>query len=140
LGTFWRALEWKRLVCIFLGHFKCMTAIWYILWSFGNLMAIWYIVPCFGILCREWSGSPEENWRCSCLHRCRAEPQTFCKRSVQRFFSQPFLSSCSTIAYSSCFWPPSPDPGLSKTSRKIRCHYRGHRYDHHFRPFWPSLF
>jgi hypothetical protein len=29
-------------------------AIWYILWSFGNLLAIWYIFPRFGILCQKF--------------------------------------------------------------------------------------
>jgi hypothetical protein len=33
------------------------SAIWYILWPFGNLLAIWYIFPCFGILFQEKSGS-----------------------------------------------------------------------------------
>jgi hypothetical protein len=30
----------------------CISAIWNILWAFGNLVAIWYIFPRFGILCQ----------------------------------------------------------------------------------------
>jgi hypothetical protein len=52
LGKFWRALEWKGLVY--------SLAVWYILWSFGNLVAIWYICLRFGTLCEEKSGNPEE--------------------------------------------------------------------------------
>jgi hypothetical protein len=33
-------------------------AIWYILWTLGNLVAIRYIFPRFGILCQEKSGNP----------------------------------------------------------------------------------
>jgi hypothetical protein len=41
-------------VGIFYGHLENITAIWYILWPFGNLVAIWYIPPPpFGILCQE---------------------------------------------------------------------------------------
>jgi uncharacterized membrane protein YkvI len=50
LGKFWRALEWKMVVCF--------MVIWYILWQFGNVVVIWYIFPCFGIFCQEKSGSP----------------------------------------------------------------------------------
>jgi hypothetical protein len=35
-----------------------ITAIWYILWSLGNLVAIWNIFHRFGILCQEKSGNP----------------------------------------------------------------------------------
>jgi hypothetical protein len=56
LGKFCRALEWKN-VGIFFGHLEYITAIWYILWPFGNLVAIWFIVPRFGILCQEISGN-----------------------------------------------------------------------------------
>jgi hypothetical protein len=44
LGKFFRALEWKmfRLVC---GTLEYFTAIWYILWPFGNVAAILYISP-----------------------------------------------------------------------------------------------
>jgi hypothetical protein len=35
-----------------------ITAIWYILWQFGNLVAIWYISHRFGILSKEKSGNP----------------------------------------------------------------------------------
>jgi hypothetical protein len=34
------------------------TAVWYILWPFGNLVAIWYISPRFGTLDKEKSGNP----------------------------------------------------------------------------------
>jgi hypothetical protein len=34
------------------------TAIWYSLWSFGNIVIIWYVFHRFGILCREKSGNP----------------------------------------------------------------------------------
>jgi hypothetical protein len=37
-------------VGIFYGHLEHITAIWYILWPFGNLVAIWYIFHRFGIL------------------------------------------------------------------------------------------
>jgi hypothetical protein len=46
---------------IFYGHLEFFTAIWYILWPFGNVVAIWYIFPRFGILCQEKSGNPD--WR-----------------------------------------------------------------------------
>jgi hypothetical protein len=46
-------------VGIFYDHLKYNTAIWYILWPFGNLAAIWYIFPRFGILCQEKSGNPD---------------------------------------------------------------------------------
>jgi hypothetical protein len=35
-----------------------VTAIWYILGSFGKLVVIWYIFPHFGILYQEKSGNP----------------------------------------------------------------------------------
>jgi hypothetical protein len=35
-----------------------LTAIWYILWPFGNLVTIWYIFTRFGILCQEKYGNP----------------------------------------------------------------------------------
>jgi hypothetical protein len=34
------------------------TAIWYILWPFGNVVVSWYIFPRFGKLCQEKSGNP----------------------------------------------------------------------------------
>jgi hypothetical protein len=43
----------------FFGHFEYITAIWYILWAFGNFVAICYISPLFGTLCREKSGNPD---------------------------------------------------------------------------------
>jgi hypothetical protein len=42
-------------VGIFYGHLEYFTAIWYILWPFGNLL---YNFPLFGILCEEKSGNP----------------------------------------------------------------------------------
>jgi hypothetical protein len=48
LGKFWRALEGKK-IGIFYGHLEYISAIWYILWPFGNLVAIWSIFPRFGI-------------------------------------------------------------------------------------------
>jgi hypothetical protein len=30
---------------IFFGYFEYNSAIWYILWPFGNLVAIWYFSP-----------------------------------------------------------------------------------------------
>jgi hypothetical protein len=35
---------------ILYGHLEYFTAIWYILWPFGNVVVIWYILPCFGTL------------------------------------------------------------------------------------------
>jgi hypothetical protein len=37
---------------------ESITAIWYILWSFGNLVPLWYIFPRFGKVCQEKSGNP----------------------------------------------------------------------------------
>jgi hypothetical protein len=31
----------------FYGYLEHITAVWYILWPFGNLVAIWYISPWF---------------------------------------------------------------------------------------------
>jgi hypothetical protein len=45
-------------VDLFHGHFEYITAIWYILWPFGNLVAIWYIFQYFGILYQEQFGNP----------------------------------------------------------------------------------
>jgi hypothetical protein len=48
---------------IFYGHLEYSTAIWYILWPFGNVVVIWYIIPRFGKLCQEKSGNyiPDPN-------------------------------------------------------------------------------
>jgi hypothetical protein len=46
LCKYWRALEWKRLV-YYMDIWKYMTALLYILWTFGNLVATWYIFPHF---------------------------------------------------------------------------------------------
>jgi hypothetical protein len=35
---------------IFYGRLEYITAIWNILWPFGNVVAIWYVLPHFGIL------------------------------------------------------------------------------------------
>jgi hypothetical protein len=45
-----------RILLPFLEHF---TAIWYTLWSFGNVVINWYIFQCLGILCQEKSGNPD---------------------------------------------------------------------------------
>jgi hypothetical protein len=37
-------------------------AIWYTLWSFGNLVAVWYFFHRFGILSQEKYGNPDGNW------------------------------------------------------------------------------
>jgi hypothetical protein len=42
----------------FWAHLEYITAIWYILLSFGNFMVIWYTFSRFGILCQEKSGNP----------------------------------------------------------------------------------
>jgi hypothetical protein len=42
------------------GLFVYSMAIWYNLWTLGNLVAIWYISPRFGIVCQEKSGNPGE--------------------------------------------------------------------------------
>jgi hypothetical protein len=44
---------------------KYFTAIWYIVWPFGNVVIIWYIFRRFGILCQYKSGSPAVWWRFS---------------------------------------------------------------------------
>jgi hypothetical protein len=43
------------------GNLEYITAIWYILWPFGNLVVIWYISPRFGTLCQQKSGNPGLN-------------------------------------------------------------------------------
>jgi hypothetical protein len=44
-------------VGIFNGHREHFTAIWYTLWSLGNVL-IWYIFQRFGELCLGKSGNP----------------------------------------------------------------------------------
>jgi hypothetical protein len=56
LVKFWRALEWKMLVCAMAICNLHITAIWYM--YFGNLVSIWYIFTRYGILCQEKSGNP----------------------------------------------------------------------------------
>jgi hypothetical protein len=55
LGKFWRALDWKMLICI--------MPIWNILWTFGifydhlvQFVLFWYIISGFGIMHQEKSG------------------------------------------------------------------------------------
>jgi hypothetical protein len=48
----------KENVGIFYAHLEYITAIWYILWSFGYFVVIWFILPRFGILWDEKSGNP----------------------------------------------------------------------------------
>jgi hypothetical protein len=46
LVKFWRYLDWKKLVYSVAIWNICITAIWYILWQFGNLVYfpyLWYI-------------------------------------------------------------------------------------------------
>jgi hypothetical protein len=45
-------------VGIFYCYLEYITAIWYMLWPFGNLPTIWYIFPRFGILYQENAGNP----------------------------------------------------------------------------------
>jgi hypothetical protein len=45
-------------ICIFHAHLEYISAIWYILWPFGNFVVIWHMFPRFGILCQEKSGNP----------------------------------------------------------------------------------
>jgi hypothetical protein len=45
-------------VGIFYGHLKYITAIWYILWPFGNFVVSLVYFPHFGILNKEKSGNP----------------------------------------------------------------------------------
>jgi hypothetical protein len=45
-------------VATFYAHLEYTTAIWYILWPFGNLVVIWFIFPRFGILYQVKSGNP----------------------------------------------------------------------------------
>jgi hypothetical protein len=47
LGTFCSALEWKVLFICY-GYLEYFTAIWYILWPFGNVVLIWYVFLRFG--------------------------------------------------------------------------------------------
>jgi hypothetical protein len=44
--------------CIFYGHSKYFTVIWYILWTLGKVVVIGYIFSRFGKLCQEKSGNP----------------------------------------------------------------------------------
>jgi hypothetical protein len=61
MDNFWRDLEWKMFLH-FMPISNISTAIWYILWPFGNLVVIWYIFTRFGILYHLNSGNPD---RCS---------------------------------------------------------------------------
>jgi hypothetical protein len=54
---------WEKLVGIFYDHIlEYITAIWYILWPFGNLVAIGYISLRFGTLNKGKSGNPDLVW------------------------------------------------------------------------------
>jgi hypothetical protein len=44
-GGPWRGKGWYRL--------EYISAIWYILWPFGNVVEKWYILRCFGKLCQK---------------------------------------------------------------------------------------
>jgi hypothetical protein len=46
-------------VGIFYDHFEYSTALWYILWPFGNLVVIRYIFPALVCLDHEKSGNPD---------------------------------------------------------------------------------
>jgi hypothetical protein len=37
----------------FCGHLEYITAIWYILWPFGNVVLIWYIFPVLVFVSRQ---------------------------------------------------------------------------------------
>jgi hypothetical protein len=52
-------LQWKMLAELY-GLLEYFTAIWYIIWPFGNIMVIWYIFPRFVIFCPEKSGNPAD--------------------------------------------------------------------------------
>jgi hypothetical protein len=56
---------------IFYGHLEYITAIWYILWAFGNLVAVWYISPRFGISKKIWQ--PERFQGDSFVHPSRPD-------------------------------------------------------------------
>jgi hypothetical protein len=53
-GLFLEGLRIENVGIIY-GHLVYFTAIWYILWPFGNLLVIF---SRFGILCQEKSGNP----------------------------------------------------------------------------------
>jgi hypothetical protein len=41
----------------FYSHLEHFTAIWYILWPFGNAVVIWYFFPILVIIVPEKSGN-----------------------------------------------------------------------------------
>jgi hypothetical protein len=81
-GKFWRALEWKRLVC--------SMAIWNILWSFGNSVAIWYIFHRFGMMCTGKSGNPGS---VSAQGRAGRPPRPERARAGQRMYDMQMYST-----------------------------------------------
>jgi hypothetical protein len=57
LVTFWRTLEWKRLLYIMvISNILIPLCIFY--WNFVILFVVWCIIPQFGILYLEKSGNP----------------------------------------------------------------------------------
>jgi hypothetical protein len=65
-------------VGIFYGYLEFITAIWYYLWTSGNLVAFWYISHHFGILRREKSGNPGQQQHSSAAKACNV-----CRRENQ---------------------------------------------------------
>jgi hypothetical protein len=63
-SQFGKILEGLRMenVGIFYGHLVNFTAIWYMLWQFGNVVVIWNVFPHFGFLFQEKSGNPGLEW------------------------------------------------------------------------------
>jgi hypothetical protein len=47
-------------VGIFFGYLEYISAIWYMLWPFGNLVTIWYIFPPFWYIVSRKIGQPCE--------------------------------------------------------------------------------
>jgi hypothetical protein len=74
------------------GHLEYITAIWHILWSFGDYWQFCILSPVFGILCKEKSGNPgrrfchffPENERSKRQTERFAHATTFVSRSVTR--------------------------------------------------------
>jgi hypothetical protein len=62
-----------------------ITAIWYILWPFGNLAVIWYNFPRFGILCQEKSGNlaKDKAWNKNPLHWSKQGQRPFSSNSCR---------------------------------------------------------
>jgi hypothetical protein len=58
LDKFWRVLKWKILVYS-MANLKYNKAIYYLLWSFGNIVVIWYIFSWFWYIALKKYGSPD---------------------------------------------------------------------------------